>query len=89
MWFQQDDATCHTARVTMDLLRSGSMNLLFQVRDRSMGRLNRANQRLYPASVDELEDNFRQIPFAMLQRVSQNWTKRIHHFKRSRGQHLH
>ena len=22
MWFQQDDATCHTARVRMDLLRS-------------------------------------------------------------------
>ena len=21
MWFQQDDATCHTARITMDLLR--------------------------------------------------------------------
>ena len=46
-----------------------------------------------PASIDVLEDNIeafiRQIPTEMLERVCQNWTKRIDHLRRSRGQHLH
>ena len=39
MWFKQDGAICHTARVTMDLLRGEFGE---QVRDRSIGRLARA-----------------------------------------------
>ena len=46
-----------------------------------------------PASVDALKDNIeafiREIPAEMLQRVCQNWTKRMENLKRSRGQHLH
>ena len=46
-----------------------------------------------PASIDALEDNIeafiREIPAEMLERVCQNWTKRMDHLKRSRGQHFH
>ena len=42
MWFQQDGATGHIARVTMDLLRGEFGEHLFHVRDRSIGRLDRA-----------------------------------------------
>ena len=43
--------------------------------------------------IDALEDNIeafvREIPAEMLGRVYQNWTKRMDHLMRSRGQHLH
>ena len=46
-----------------------------------------------PASIDALEYNIeafiREIPAEMLEKVCQNWTKRMDHLKRSRGQHLH
>ena len=44
-----------------------------------------------PASIDALEDNIeafiRKIRAEMLERVCQNWTKRMEHLKRNRGQH--
>ena len=46
-----------------------------------------------PASIDELKDNIgafiREIPAKILERVCQNWTKRLDNLKRSHGQHLH
>ena len=46
-----------------------------------------------PASIDALEENIEpfipELPAEMLERASQNWTKRMDHLKRSRGQHLH
>ena len=46
-----------------------------------------------PASIDVLEDNIeafiREISAEILEKVCQNWTKRMNHLKRSRGQHLH
>ena len=46
-----------------------------------------------PASIDALEDNIeafiREIRAEMLERLCQNWTKRMDHLKRSRVQHLH
>ena len=46
-----------------------------------------------PASIDALEDSIeafiREIPAEMLERVCQNWTKRMDHLERSRAQHLH
>ena len=46
-----------------------------------------------PAWIDALEDNIeafiRKISAEMLERVCQNWTNRMDHLKRSRGQHLH
>ena len=42
-----------------------------------------------PASIDALEDNIkafiREIPAEMLERVSQNWTRRMDHLRNSRG----
>lgn len=46
-----------------------------------------------PTTLDALENNIRrvitEIPADMLERVAQNWTFRMDHLKRSRGQHLH
>ena len=46
-----------------------------------------------PASIDALADNMEafisEIPDEMLERVCQNWTKRMDHMKRSRSHHLH
>ena len=46
-----------------------------------------------PATIDALEANIegfiREIPADMLERVGQNWTLRMGHLQRSRGQHLH
>ena len=42
-----------------------------------------------PASIDALEDNIeafiREIPADMLERICQSWTKRMDHWRRSRG----
>ena len=78
------------------------MNILFHVRDRSNGRLDRApldnflwgyvKAYVYtdrPASIDALEDNIeafiRAIPAKMLERVCQNWTKRMDHLRPLQG----
>ena len=46
-----------------------------------------------PASTDVLEGDskpfIREIPAEILERVCQNWTKRMDYLRRSRGQHLH
>ena len=46
-----------------------------------------------PFQLTHLEDNIeafiREIKVKMLERVYQNWTKRIDHLRHSRGQHLH
>ncbi|XP_073832543.1 uncharacterized protein [Musca autumnalis] len=45
-----------------------------------------------PATIPALEDNIseeiRAIPAEMLEKVAQNWTFRMDHLRRSRGQHL-
>ncbi|XP_069963847.1 uncharacterized protein [Bactrocera oleae] len=45
-----------------------------------------------PASTQTLEQNItrviRQLPVEILERVIENWTKRMNHLRRSRGQHL-
>ena len=84
MWFQQDGATCHKSRVTMDLsvnifarpanwpLRSCDLTPL----DYFLLKVNTDK----PASIDALKDNIeafiREIPAKMLERVCQNKTKR-------------
>ena len=80
------------------------MNILFYVRDRSIGLLTPLDYFLWgyvkahvytdkPASIDALQDNIeafvREIPAEMLVRVCQNWTKRKDLLKRSRCQHWH
>ena len=77
------------------------MHILFHVRDRSIGRLivrfrlffvGYVKAHVYtdkPASITGLEFNIeafiREIPAEILERVCQNWTKRLDHLKHSRG----
>ena len=104
MLFQQDSATCHTARITMDLLRgefgehfissSGPVNWPPRACDSTLlgyvlwGYVKAHVCTGKLASSDALEDNIeafiREIPAEMLERVCQNWTKRMDHSKRSR-----
>ena len=99
MWFQQDDATCHTVRVTMDLLRGefGEHYISHSepVNWPPLDYFLRGYVKAYvytdkPALIDALEDNSEaficEIPG---ERGCQNWTKRMDHLKRSRDQHLH
>ena len=109
MWFQQDGATCHTARETMDLLkdefgeqlisRFGPVSWPPRSCDITpldyflWGYVKSLVYQDKPASIGALEDNISrvigEIPLDMLEKVVQNWTFRVDHLKRSRGQHLH
>ena len=109
MWFQQDGATCHTALVTMDLLRgefdeyfiSPSGPVKYQPRSFDLTLLDLflwgyVKAHIYTdklASIDALEDNteayIREIPPETLERVCQNCTKRMDHFRRNRGRHTY
>ena len=99
--FKKDAATCHTARVIMDLLR-GEFSEHFISRSRPVNWPPRscdltpldyflwgnvkAHVYISYISIDALEDNIeafiREIPAEMLERVCQNWTKRMGHLKR-------
>lgn len=109
MWFQQDGATCHTARETMDILlnefgeqfisRFGPVDWPPRSCDLTpldyflWGYVKSLVYADKPASIQALEDNITrvigEIPADMLEKVTQNWTSRMDHLKRSRGQHLH
>ena len=102
MWYQQDGATCHTARVTMDLLKGRFVEHLISRSEPvnwppSSCDLTSLDYFLWgyvkahvyadnPASIDAF---IREIPTEMLERVCQNCTKRKDHLKRSCVQHLH
>ena len=88
MWFQRDGASCHTARVTIDLLRgqlgehSGPVNRPPRFRLFLWGHVKtHVNWRI--------EAFIREIPAKILERIYRNWTKRMGHLRRSCGQHLH
>ncbi|GFV96833.1 hypothetical protein TNCV_4350461 [Trichonephila clavipes] len=51
LWFQQDSATCHTARATIDLLKD-------TFGDRLISRFGPVN---WPQTLDHLEDNIRRV----------------------------
>ena len=100
MWLQQDDATCHNALITMDLLRgkfgehfiSPSGPIDWPPRSCALTLIDHF---LWgydkPASFDALEDNIeafiREILAKMLERVCHNWTKRMDYLRCNRGQH--
>ena len=99
MWLQQDGATCHTACVKIDLLtisRSEPVNWPPRSYDQTpldyflWGYFKAHVYTNKSASIDALEDKIeafiREISAEMLERVCQNWTKRM---RRSRDQHLH
>ncbi|GFY08261.1 putative DD41D transposase [Trichonephila clavipes] len=75
LWFQQDGATCHTARATIDLLRDTFVNALVYA-DK-------------PQTLDHLEDNIRRVIAdirpQMLEKVIENWTSRLDYIRASCG----
>ncbi|GFV76182.1 uncharacterized protein TNCV_4672711 [Trichonephila clavipes] len=81
MWFQQDGATCHTARATIDLLKDtfGLCKLPLVYADK-------------PQTLDHLKDNIRRVIAdirpQMLEKVIENWTSRLDYIQASRGSHI-
>ncbi|GFX13217.1 hypothetical protein TNCV_2989811 [Trichonephila clavipes] len=73
LWFQQDGATCHTARATIDLLKD---TFVIVYADK-------------PQTLDHLEDNIRRVIAdirpQMLEKVIENWTSRLDYIRASRG----
>ncbi|QQP49937.1 Putative DD41D transposase [Caligus rogercresseyi] len=108
MWFQQDGATCHTARETMNMLKdefgeqliSRNGPVSWPPRSCDLTPLDYflwgyVKSLVYvdkPNTIEALQDNItrviRRIQPEMLEQVTQNWTFRMDHLKRSRGQHL-
>lgn len=104
VWFQQDGATCHTARETMALLREQLISRFGPInwppRSCDITPLDfflwgYVKSKVYiakPTTIVELEANIThiigQIPVEMLGRVIENWKFRIDHINRSYGQHL-
>ncbi|GFW38349.1 putative DD41D transposase [Trichonephila clavipes] len=74
LWFQQDGATCHTARATIDLLKDTFESLVYVDK---------------PQTLDHLEDNIRRViadlRLQMLEKVIENWTSRLDYIRASRG----
>ncbi|GFV30284.1 retrovirus-related Pol polyprotein from transposon 412 [Trichonephila clavipes] len=77
LWFQQDGATCHTARATIDLLKD------------TFGYVKSLVYADKPQTLDHLEDNFRRVIAdirpQMLENVIENWTSRLDYIRASRG----
>ncbi|GFY18606.1 transposable element Tc3 transposase [Trichonephila clavipes] len=74
LWFQQDGATCHTARATIYLLKDTFVIVYVDK----------------PQTLDHLEDNIRRVIAAdmrpqMLEKVIENWTSRLDYIRASRG----
>ncbi|GFV26198.1 transposable element Tc3 transposase [Trichonephila clavipes] len=104
LWFQQDGATCHTARATIDLLkdtfgdrlisRFGPVNWPPRSCDLTpldyflWGYVNADK----PQTLDHLEDNIRHVIAnirpQMLEKVIENWTSRLDYIRASRGSHM-
>ncbi|GFX50619.1 histone-lysine N-methyltransferase SETMAR [Trichonephila clavipes] len=96
LWFQQDGATCHTARATIDLLkdtfgdrlisRFGPVNWL--PRSCDLTPLDYFLCADKPQTLDHLEDNIRRVIVdirpQMLGKVIENWTSRLDYIRASR-----
>ncbi|GFX93510.1 DUF4817 domain-containing protein [Trichonephila clavipes] len=100
LWFQQDGATCHTARAPIDLFKD-------TFGDHLISRFGPVNwQQDYflwgyvkslvyadkPQTLDHLEDNIRRVIAdirpQMLEKVIENWTSRLDYIRASRGSHV-
>ncbi|GFY24140.1 transposable element Tc3 transposase [Trichonephila clavipes] len=86
LWFQQDGATCHTARATIDLLKETFGDHLISRFGPSSVYADK------PQTHDHLEDNIRRviadIRRQMLEKVIENWTSRLDYIRASRGSHM-
>ncbi|GFT80413.1 transposable element Tc3 transposase [Trichonephila clavipes] len=97
LWFQQDGATCHTARATIDLLKDTFGDRLFS----RFGPVNWPPRFCDLTPLDyflwgyvkcNLEDNIRRVIAdirpQMLEKVIENWTFRLDYIRASRGSHM-
>ncbi|GFU88792.1 hypothetical protein TNCV_4444691 [Trichonephila clavipes] len=77
LWFQQDGATCHTARATIDLLKD------------TFGYVKSLVYADKLQTLDHLEDNIRRVIAdirpQMLEKVIENWTSTLDYIRASRG----
>ncbi|GFV08118.1 transposable element Tc3 transposase [Trichonephila clavipes] len=101
LWFQQDGATCHTARATIDLLKD-------TLTDRLISRFGPVNwpprscdltpldyflwgyvkSLVYadkPQTLDHLEDNIHRVIADIRPQMLENWTSRLDYIRASRG----
>ncbi|XP_065675584.1 uncharacterized protein LOC136091800 [Hydra vulgaris] len=99
LWFQQDGATCHTARATIDLLnetfgnrvisRSCDLTPLDYFLWGYVKSLVYAND---PETIDHLEDNICRVIVnirpQMLEKVIESWTSRLDYIRISHGSHI-
>ncbi|GFV56586.1 putative DD41D transposase [Trichonephila clavipes] len=100
LWFQQDGATCHTARATIDfgdrpISRFGPVNWPPRSCDLTLldyflwGYVKSLVYADEPQTLDHLEDNIRRVIAdirpQMLEKVIENWTSRLDYIRASRG----
>ncbi|GFU14148.1 uncharacterized protein TNCV_4446981 [Trichonephila clavipes] len=103
LWFQQDGATCHTARATIDLFtflisRFEPVNWPPRSCDLTpldyflLGYVKSLVYADKPQTLDHLEDNIRRVIAdirpQMLEKVIENWTSRLDYIRASRGSHM-
>ncbi|GFV26789.1 uncharacterized protein TNCV_5000731 [Trichonephila clavipes] len=100
LWFQQDGATCQTARSTIDLLKGTFGDHLISIFGPVIGLLDYflwgyVKSLVYadkPQTLDHLEDNIRRVIAdirpQMLEKVIENWTSRLDYIQASRGSHM-
>ncbi|GFV34175.1 uncharacterized protein TNCV_3483851 [Trichonephila clavipes] len=80
LWFQQDGATCHTARATNRFIERHTI---------LWGYVKSLVYSDKPQTLDHLEDNIRRVIAdirpQMLEKVIENWTSRLDYIRASRG----
>ena len=101
IWFQQDNATCHTAEAKLDVLHpvfedriiSRSADVVWP--PRSCCNWGADNDKCYagkPETIDTLEDNIREaiceIQLCTIDNVLKNWTDRVGYCMASQGSRL-
>ena len=103
MWFQQDGATSHTARVTIDLFKGKfgerviSRNVPVECHLTPLdfflwGHIKSLVYANKPATLDDLKDNIQReianVSVEMCARVVENWVQRIDRCKRAHNGHM-
>ncbi|GFV43860.1 transposable element Tc3 transposase [Trichonephila clavipes] len=82
--FEQDGATCHTARATIDLLKDTLDYFL-------LGCVKSLVYADKPQTLDHLEDNIRRVIADIrpqMEKVIENWTSRLDYIRACRGSHM-
>ncbi|GFX28479.1 hypothetical protein TNCV_1152881 [Trichonephila clavipes] len=86
LWLQQDGATCHTARATVDLLKDTFGDRLISRFGPSLVYADK------PQTLDHLEDNIRRVIAdrrpQMLEKVIKDSKSRLDYIRASRGSHM-